>query len=274
VLADPKLRANASPDRKQLAPVLEVRGLTVRYGSATALSNFSFAVTAGQVTAIIGPNGSGKTTCLNALTGVVSFASGEILVRGQAIRKITPRRMFQLGVTRTFQNLDLIDELSVADNIGVGARVRTNATFVEATLGAPRARMERKQRQEAARAAAARVGVSDYLGTGVADLAYGIRRRAEVARAIASSPAVLLLDEPTAGMGPTESADFALLITQLAAERSMAIVIIEHDMRVVRQAADHVWVLGGGELIASGPPEQVLDEDVVVNTYLGVRGDL
>jgi branched-chain amino acid transport system ATP-binding protein len=254
--------------------MLSVAALTVRYGGHTALSDFSFDIRSGQVGAIIGPNGSGKTTCLNAMTGAVPYTAGDIAVDGNPVPRVTPRRMFDLGVTRTFQNLDLIDELTAGENIGMGARPKTRAGFAEALLGAPRTQSERRQRREAARVAADRLGITAYLDVGVGDLPYGIRRRTEVARSLASAPRVLLLDEPTAGMGPGESADLAEAVARLAQELQIAIVIIEHDMRVVRAAADFVWVLGMGKLIAQGAPSAVLDQDIVVETYLGTREDL
>jgi branched-chain amino acid transport system ATP-binding protein len=267
-------KANAlTRDHLPKRVAVHVEGMNVSYGSmANALSDFTFTAFEGQVTAVIGPNGSGKTTFLNALTGAVPFASGTVQLFGQTIVRVTPKSMNACGVSRTFQNLSLIDDLNVDKNVRLGATAETSATLLESLVTAPRARREWRARGEAAAAAMARLGIIDIRDVITAELSYGYRRRVEIARALASSPRVLLLDEPTAGMGPNESSEFAELILSLAQENGLAIVVIEHDMSVVRHAADSVYVLSAGRLVASGPADEVLANPEVKRIYLGDFG--
>jgi branched-chain amino acid transport system ATP-binding protein len=253
-------------------PVLEAKGVSVRYGSLLALNEFNFQAFSGQVTAVIGPNGSGKTTFLNALTGLVPY-KGNVIVNGEDMTGATPPQMYRRGVARTFQNLDLIDDLTVEANVALGGSSTVTATVLESVLGAPRARRERRERAQSADAALALLSLEPIRLAKTKILPYGLRRRAEVARAIASGPKTLLLDEPTAGMGPSESEEFGMLLMHLANELKMGVVIIEHDMSVVRSCATEVYVLATGNMIAQGPPNEVLSSEVVRNVYLGETGD-
>ena len=260
----------APSDARQ--PALEAREVSVRYGSLLALNEFNFKAFAGQVTAVIGPNGSGKTTFLNALTGLVPY-KGNVLVKGQDMTGATPPKMYNAGVSRTFQNLDLIDDLTVEANVALGGSSTVRATIIEAVFSLPRARRERRERAASADAALALLSLEPIKLAKTKILPYGLRRRAEVARAIASHPTTLLLDEPTAGMGPHESEEFGMLLLHLATQLNMAVVIIEHDMSVVRSCAQEVYVLATGNTIGQGPPHEVLATEVVRNVYLGETGD-
>jgi branched-chain amino acid transport system ATP-binding protein len=248
---------------------IEVTGMSVRYGALTALADFDFIAAERSVTAVIGPNGSGKTTFLNALTGAVPFYTGRVSVLGQRIEKATPGNMHRAGLSRTFQNLDLMDDLSVQDNVRLGAASESRASLVEAAFALPRSFNETRQRRANARGALEQLGIANLSNLMVSELSYGMRRRVEVARALASSPKVLLLDEPTAGMGPNESAEFAALVLHLRDELGLTIVLIEHDMSVVRAVAQQVYVLSAGRDIAHGLPSVVLDEGEVKRVYLG-----
>jgi branched-chain amino acid transport system ATP-binding protein len=246
-----------------------VTGMTVRYGDLVALDVFDFEAPPGRVTSVIGPNGSGKTTFLNALSGAVPYERGRVLIGGVDHTHATARAVHRAGVSRTFQNLDLIEELTVEDNIRLGAESSVRATLIESVLLAPRARRERRERGAATVHAMGLLDIGDIGDVRVSELSYGTRRRVEVARALAGRPDFLLLDEPTAGMGPNESAEFAALVLQLRAELGLTVVVIEHDMTVVRAVADHVYVLSAGRCIADGDPATVLDHDDVRRVYLG-----
>jgi len=251
------------------APAVRVDAMSVRYGALTALKDFDFVAEAGQVTAVIGPNGSGKTTFLNALTGAVPYQTGRVAINGLDVSHATPGRLHKLGVSRTFQNLDLMDDLSVESNVRLGATSRSHATLLEAALLAPRTISENRQRRQSAGAAMRLLGIERHSRTLVAELSYGLRRRVEVARALASSARILLLDEPTAGMGPNESNEFSQLVGHLRDELGLAVVMIEHDMSVVRSVADVTYVLSAGVTIAHGKPANVLDDPNVKRVYLG-----
>jgi branched-chain amino acid transport system ATP-binding protein len=233
-----------------------------------AVDKVSFVCLQSTVTAIIGPNGSGKTSTLNAITGIAA-CSGSVQLSGMEVSGSTPRQMFSHGLVRTFQNLDLIDERSVLDNVALGATTTTKATILESLVSAPRSIQERRQRRAAAEKAVELLGIQEVAHRRTGELSYGLRRRVEVARALASTPKVVLLDEPTAGMGPAESAEFGQLLLHVAKELSIAVVVIEHDMSVVRAAASSVCVLAGGKLIAEGKPDVVLNSELVRRVYLG-----
>jgi branched-chain amino acid transport system ATP-binding protein len=248
---------------------IEVNGMSVRYGTLTALGDFDFVAPERTVTAVIGPNGSGKTTFLNALTGAVPYQTGRVTILGTPIERATPGVMHRMGLSRTFQNLDLMDDLSVEDNVKLGAACRSASSLIEAALALPRSFRETRERTASARAALAQLDISALGAVKVSELSYGMRRRVEVARALASSPKVLLLDEPTAGMGPNESAEFAALVLHLRDELGLTVVLIEHDMSVVRATAEQVYVLSAGRDIANGPAAAVLDQAEVKRVYLG-----
>ncbi len=256
------------PVRGDTGEALSVVGVTVRYGATTALDDLDLSAMDGQVTAVIGPNGSGKTTFLNAVTGAVPITAGVISVFGATMEKLTPGHVHRMGISRTFQNLELVDDLTVEDNVRLGAKSATTATAFEAALRLPRSFAEARRRHESALAALEAVGIPELSATRVSALSYGTRRRVEVARALAGDPRVLLLDEPTAGMGPADTADFSALIADLR-ERGLTIVVVEHDMAVVRAVVDKVYVLSAGRLIASGQPADVLQDSEVKRLYLG-----
>jgi branched-chain amino acid transport system ATP-binding protein len=261
-----------APTELVRAPILEVSELRVSYGSFVGVDGVSFRCAPGSVTAIIGPNGSGKTSTLNALTGQVP-ARGSIILDGAEVSGSSPARMFELGVVRTFQNLDLIGERSARENVALGARSPCRATFLESLVWAPRMWKERRQCLSAADQALELLGLTDIGDLNADELPYGIRRRLEVARALIGSPKLLLLDEPTAGMGPAESRQFGDLLLSLARSLDLATLVIEHDMAVVRAVVDYVYVLDRGSVIAEGRPSVVLQSDDVRRVYLGADAE-
>ena len=253
------------------ADALSATGVTVRFGDLAANRDVSLTAQTGMVTALIGPNGAGKTTFFNVLTGAIPPASGSVRVFGEDAGRLTPSRAARLGIIRTFQNLKVLPRLTVAENVAIGAG-RRHATGLFATLvGSPRARRARAAIREATEWALDFVDVGAAPDARVADLPYGVERRVEIARALAAGPRVLLLDEPTAGMGPGETLEIGDLISRVVDELGIPVFVVEHDMRVVRGFADVVHVLDQGAVIASGPPAKVLSDATVIEVYLGHR---
>lgn len=251
-------------------PILEVRDLSLKFGGIDALSNVSFAVEAGSITALIGPNGAGKTSLFNCISGFYKPFSGDIVFQDKAITHTPPPLRAKLGLARSFQNIALFRGMTVLDNIKLGRHSHMESSLLDGLRYWGRAR-----REEQALSAEIDDRIISILDIGhirnemVANLPYGLRKRVELARALAMRPQVLLLDEPVAGMNREETGEIAHFILKIRKEWNVTVLMVEHDMGMVMDISDHVAVLSFGKLIATGKPEQIQCHPDVISAYLG-----
>jgi branched-chain amino acid transport system ATP-binding protein len=261
--------AVAPPPPAQRADVLEVRDVTVRFGGLTALDAVSLTAAPRQVTGIIGPNGAGKTTLLNVLCGFVRPNSGELSLGGTSLTGLPPHRLASLGIARTLQGVGLFRGLTVLENVMAGATSQARAGFWSALLGLARSDRDERALRERSLAALDRVGVADEAGRLPDQLAYGLRKRVALARALVTGPRVLLLDEPASGLSEAELPELGDLITELADDAS--VVVVEHRMDLMMSVCRAIAVLDFGRLIAHGTPEAVQADPAVTAAYLGTE---
>jgi branched-chain amino acid transport system ATP-binding protein len=248
--------------------LLEVRGLVKRFGGVTAVNALNMTVRAGDVHALIGPNGSGKTTTLNVISALYRADGGSIRFDGGELAGLPAHAIARLGVARTFQNIRLFGDLSVVENVMIGRHVRTRVGFVGALLpGGATAREERETREKAHELLRF-VGLEHVAGASARSLPYGDQRRVEIARALASEPRLLLLDEPAAGMNPAETDTLVVLLRSIR-ERGTTLLLIEHDMNLVMSVSDRITVLNFGQHIAEGQPAEIARNPDVITAYLG-----
>lgn len=258
-------------DGARSAPVLKLEGLSKHFGGVKAVDDISFDVVAGHIHSLIGPNGSGKSTVINVLTGLYVPTHGKVTLLDQEITRRRPDERVKLGMARTFQNVRLFKGLTVLDNVMTGQHCRTSSGLLRVLLS-PGARREAAATQERARQELEFVGLADIDRVLAGGLSYGKQRLVEIARALASDPTVLLLDEPAAGLNPHETDLLDEILRQIAARR-ITVLLVEHDMNLVMGVSDHVTVLNFGRKIAEGSPDQVQGDPDVIAAYLGTEDE-
>ena len=251
------------------APVLELGAATMRFGGIVAVNGFDMALERGKIVGLIGPNGAGKTTVFNMITGFYRPTSGEILFNGQRITGLAPHNTCKAGIARTFQNIRLFQGLSSLQNVMVGGHLRQKSAWWMPPLQVPLVRAEEKALRESGMALLERLDLADVAELPAGSLPYGAQRRLEIARALATKPSLLLLDEPAAGMNPQESTELMGLIRSIRDDFDLTILLIEHDMKVVMGVCSHIWVLEYGICIAEGDPASIQGNTRVIEAYLG-----
>ena len=273
---DLEVAEKVAPDRDISVKVgdalVQVQNLTMKFGGLTALDNVSFDILRGEILGLIGPNGAGKTTCFNAMTGVYKPSSGKVLLEGQSLGGLAQHKITRRGLARTFQNIRLFGEMTALENVVVGLDARHRTSVGGALLRLPTHVREEKSAIERGMALLEFVGIADHAQFLSRHLPYGYQRRLEIARALATDPKVLCLDEPAAGFNPAEKEDLMGLIRTIR-DDGYTVLLIEHDMKLVMGVTDRIVVLEFGKKIADAVPREIREDPKVISAYLGEPED-
>ena len=255
-------------------PILKISGLSMDFGGIRALNRLELDVNAGEIAALIGPNGAGKTTFFNCLTGIYLPTAGEIMLtppgsdKSISLKGLKPNQVTEKGLARTFQNIRLFSQMTVLENVMIGRHCRTKAFILGAIFRNAATRAEERQIVETSYAILEKVGLANQANEFAKNLSYGAQRRLEIARAMATDPFLLLLDEPAAGMNPQETHELDLLIREISTD-GQSILLIEHDMKLVMSLSDRIFVMDYGKKIAQGKPSEIRSNPAVIKAYLG-----
>ncbi|MDR1732002.1 MAG: ABC transporter ATP-binding protein [Synergistaceae bacterium] len=259
-------------ERHNPTPLLEVENLGIHFGGLQAVAGFGLLMNEGDLKGIIGPNGAGKTTVFNMLTGIYAPSEGSIKIRGESIAGKKIHEVTHCGIARTFQNIRLFQQLSVLDNLKIARHSSVQYSFWASLCHGPEVREEERAIEEEGLALLERLGMKDLARVRAGGLPYGMQRRLEIARALATKPSLLLLDEPAAGMNPQEVDHLAETILWVKKEFQVTILLIEHHMKLVMEICDHITVMNFGKTIAEGPPDRIKTDPTVIEAYLGKGG--
>ncbi len=270
-------QAPVRPDQAELsdpisANVLYADHITIKFGGLVAVNDVSFAIPARSVVSLIGPNGAGKTTFFNVITGLYEPTEGSVFLDGDDVTAVKPHKRAALGMARTFQNIRLFNLMTAEENVMVAMHSHLKAGILSTVFRMPAQRREEREARDNARELLEFVGIGKVEGELARNLSYGDQRRLEVARALALRPRVLLLDEPTAGMNPQESATFVEFVYRVRDEKDLSVLLIEHDMSVIMKVSERITVLDRGNLIAEGTPDDIRNNQTVIEAYLGKTG--
>ena len=255
-------------------PVLDVRNLGIDFGGLTAVDGFEMTIGPTEISGLIGPNGAGKTTIFNLLTSVYQPTRGSILLQGIDTKGMTTSKVNKLGIARTFQNIRLFNDMTALDNVKVGMHNQIKCSFLASLLHLPSYYKSEKKANEKAMELLDFMGLADIADQKAGSLPYGVQRRLEICRALASNPAIILLDEPAAGMNPSETAELMHQIRRIRDTFQIAIFLIEHDMNLVMNVCEGIVVVNYGKIIAKGTPEEIKNNPAVIEAYLGRKNEV